>query len=244
MHNIGADILKFLMSDVMTKLIMPLGIPLLTFFIGYYAPALLKRPDLFVSHQNRSTVRSGIESRNVDTNSVVYGEYKAKLHGDSEFKYSFVCASGKDPGYADIVFTLLNHGKAQAVIDGFAIFVKDFQPVNELDYSLYKKGILANPDQYVIFYSSIDPVIQRSESHPVKISEGKIKVSKESNLRISPEEYRTYYMRLAFTNYGVYKLKARVYYHCKEKSWYADVKDYIYILYDNLDEKQIAQKTN
>lgn len=188
------------------------------YLVGYVFPGLFNKPNVTMSAQNISSVKPGILSKTIAISSQRSGIYNAKLiDGHSDKIFGYIRGDANVPGYADITLQLSNHGEAQALIDRFDINVVEYRSLDNQDYVLYKSGEIDSPDEFVILYSTIDPIIGHSIVLPAKVMEGGrifVNNNKILNLRLSPGEHGTYYLRLSFSQYGIYTLEATVHYGC------------------------------
>lgn len=222
--------------------------------IIYCFPALFNKPQVTVSPQVLANVKGTISDLiNVEPN--IYNVYKARIVETNrkglvnDMVYDFIRGDAANPGYTVVALTLQNNGDALAVIDGFYVEVEDYQSLDEIEYSLYKSGRISDPDNDIKLYSSVDPLIKKSLAQPTEMSEGDLRLLdyKMLNIQLSPNDNKTYYIKMMFPKYGIYTLDVSVYYDYKKKFMKSSVENttgkYIRILYDGLTYDQIIDKT-
>lgn len=216
----------------------------------YFFPMIFDQPKISITRQVFGVLKGTI-SDTLDVDSDICTVYNARIiNADTEEfvdekAYTFVRGDAYKPGYIDVALGLHNHGKSHAIIDCFTVEVIDYQPIDNTAYTLYKSGEISDPDKFVILYDSVDPLIKRSIAQPAKTSEDgttNILDYRMFNLRLSPDEHGTYYMKIVFSRYGIYKLDISVYYDYKNTYEKSSSHDYIYVLYDGLTDEQIIEK--
>ena len=232
--------------------------PLRTFFLGlltayittYIFPYIFNKPNITIAPTPYPYVK-GIISDTINVEPDSCNAYKARFVDEATGEpaedelYDFIRGDAHDPGYVVVALGLYNHGKSHAIIDSFTVDVIGYKPIDNTEYMLYNAGEIDDPDQYVILYDSVDPLIVTSMAQPAKVSEDgttEILDYNQFNLRLSPDEHGTYYMKISFLEYGTYDLNISVNYDYKGKTKTSNANDQIHILYDGLTDEQIIEK--
>lgn len=225
------------------------------FIITYRFPVWFNKPQVTVSPQVLANVKGTISDLiNVEPN--IYNVYKARIVEPNrkelvnDMVYDFIRGDAENPGYTVVALSLQNTGDALAVIDGFYVEVVDYQSMDEIEYSLYKAGEISDPDSDIKLYSSVDPLIKKSLAQPAEMSEGVLRLLdyKMLNIQLSPNDNKTYYIKMMFPKYGIYTLDVSVYYDYKNKFMKSSIEnttgEYVRVLYDGLTYDQIIDKTS
>lgn len=223
-------------------------VPLVPFFLGmiaeyvvqYQFPYLFNKPNVIFETTDISSfdqmpilLESGIK-----TESDILSRYQAVVDNkevEANEDYSLICGDANNPGHGDVVMMLTNTGKTQAIIKGFEIEIMDYKPLDGISYSILESSRISRPDEYIVLYGSVDPIITKTATWRTlkNEKEEEIKISKMPiDSSLSPEEHITYYLRISFIKYGVYKLNIRVNYRYKGHDAYKMASEPVYILYD------------
>lgn len=154
---------------------------------------------------------------------------------ENTIRYSVICGDAENPGHGDFVLRLENHGKAQAGLRRIDINVLDYQPIGNEEISVEKDSKISKPDDYVVLYGSVDPLIRSSEAQRVIQSDsGQLELSGTPiNTSLSPGEHGTYYLQASFLKYGYYEIEFRLAYEHNDKPCYRTSKEPVYILYNS-----------
>ncbi len=225
-------------------------VPALTFILGlfshyilqYHFPKWFNKADITIMPTDISSVDQSILLKSgVEPMGDTLSRYKAIINQDEGAKgivneYSLICGDASNPGCGDIVLRLFNRGTSQAIIKRFEIELLEYQPLGDVAYSIQESSSISKPDEYIVLYGSIDPLISNTCTWSAKKSEKgeELKVSLlPIATSLSPKENGAYYLRTSFLKYGMYKLNFKVYYSYAEKNAFSVTSEPVYILYDN-----------
>ena len=206
-------------------------------------PAITNVPKVSFTAENYSAVDPAVYNESiVDLDLDTLARYRAIVPNKTDksgnaVRYSVICGDAKNPGHGDFVLRLENHGKAQAGLKRFDIYVLDYQPIGSGEFTIEKDSKVSKPDDYVVLYGSVDPLIKSSEARRVlQTDTEQLELSGTPiNTSLSPGEHGTYYLQASFLKYGCYEIAFRVTYEHNGTVYFRTSKEPVYIFYDSPD---------